>query len=182
MLVHGSTDFGRGAGGAPESLTDSYLPISASTPKVVVPRNRSAGSARRRKRKLRSTTRSQASSTAPTFAPSRQTLGAFLDMWIEGVRTELALTAWKSYADIICRWIKRAPRSQAARRADSGGRQGVARNAARPRRTQRPPALSTISAVRAPSGTELSPTPYVGTSSQPTRRAAPELLEPTHRS
>ncbi len=39
-------------------------------------------------------------------APSRQTLTAFLDQWIEGARTELALTAWTAYRDIIRRWIK----------------------------------------------------------------------------
>ncbi len=39
-------------------------------------------------------------------APSRQTLGAFLDQWIEGARTELALTAWTAYRDLVRRWIK----------------------------------------------------------------------------
>jgi integrase len=38
-------------------------------------------------------------------APSRQTLGAFLDMWIEGARNELALTSWTGYRDMIRRWI-----------------------------------------------------------------------------
>ena len=40
------------------------------------------------------------------MAPSRQTLGAFLDTWIEGVRNELALTSWTGYRDMIRRWIK----------------------------------------------------------------------------
>jgi integrase len=39
-------------------------------------------------------------------APSRQTLGAFLDMWIEGARNELARTSWTGYRDMIRRWIK----------------------------------------------------------------------------
>lgn len=38
-------------------------------------------------------------------APSRQTVGAFLEMWIEGARTELALTAWVNYGDSIRRYI-----------------------------------------------------------------------------
>ncbi len=39
-------------------------------------------------------------------APSRQTLTSFLEQWVEGTRTELALTAWTAYRDIIRRWIK----------------------------------------------------------------------------
>ena len=38
-------------------------------------------------------------------APSRQTLGAFLDIWIEGARHELALTSWTGYRDMIRHWI-----------------------------------------------------------------------------
>lgn len=40
------------------------------------------------------------------IAPSRQTLTAFLNQWVEGTRTEPALTAWTAYRDIIRRWIK----------------------------------------------------------------------------
>ena len=36
-------------------------------------------------------------------APSRQTLTSFLEQWVEGTRTELALTAWTAYRDIIRR-------------------------------------------------------------------------------
>ena len=39
-------------------------------------------------------------------APSRQTLGAFLDIWIEGARHELAVTSWTGYRDMVRRWIK----------------------------------------------------------------------------
>lgn len=34
-------------------------------------------------------------------APSRQTLAAFLDQWLQGARTELALTAWTAYEGIV---------------------------------------------------------------------------------
>jgi hypothetical protein len=34
-------------------------------------------------------------------APSRQTVGEFLDRWIDGVRSELAVTAWTNYRDVI---------------------------------------------------------------------------------
>jgi integrase len=39
-------------------------------------------------------------------APSRQTLGAFLDIWIDGARHELAVTSWTGYRDMVRRWIK----------------------------------------------------------------------------
>ena len=39
-------------------------------------------------------------------APSRQTLGAFLDTWIEGVRNEFAVTSWTGYRDMVRRWMK----------------------------------------------------------------------------
>ena len=35
------------------------------------------------------------------IAPSRQTLREFLDVWLEGVRSALALTAWTNYRDVI---------------------------------------------------------------------------------
>ena len=35
------------------------------------------------------------------IAPSRQTLREFLEVWLEGVRSELALTAWTNYRDVI---------------------------------------------------------------------------------
>jgi integrase len=33
--------------------------------------------------------------------PSRQTVGEFLERWIEGARSELAVTAWTNYRDVI---------------------------------------------------------------------------------
>ena len=38
-------------------------------------------------------------------APSRQTVAAFLELWIDGARSELAITAWTNYGDIIRRYI-----------------------------------------------------------------------------
>jgi integrase len=38
-------------------------------------------------------------------APSRRTIGAFLELWIDGARSELALTAWVNYDDTIRRYI-----------------------------------------------------------------------------
>ncbi len=34
-------------------------------------------------------------------APTRQTVGEFLERWIDGVRSELAITAWTNYHDVI---------------------------------------------------------------------------------
>src|SRR4029453_7308078 len=39
------------------------------------------------------------------IAPSRQTVGEFLAVWIEGAQTELAVTAWKNYAMVIDNYI-----------------------------------------------------------------------------
>jgi integrase len=39
-------------------------------------------------------------------APSRQTVGGFLDRWIEGVRPELALTAWTNYNDTVRNYVR----------------------------------------------------------------------------
>jgi integrase len=38
-------------------------------------------------------------------APSRQTVAAFLELWIGGARSELAITAWTNYGDIIRRYV-----------------------------------------------------------------------------
>ena len=35
------------------------------------------------------------------IAPSKQTVREFLEVWVEGVRSELALTAWTNYRDVI---------------------------------------------------------------------------------
>ena len=47
-------------------------------------------------------------------APSRQTLGAFLDTWIEAPGHELALTAWTGYRDIDPALDQAAPRRASA--------------------------------------------------------------------
>ena len=39
-------------------------------------------------------------------APSRQTVGEFLDVWIEGARSDLAITAWTSYRDVLANYVK----------------------------------------------------------------------------
>jgi integrase len=38
-------------------------------------------------------------------APSRQTVAEFLELWIDGARSELAITAWTNYGEIIRRYI-----------------------------------------------------------------------------
>jgi integrase len=39
------------------------------------------------------------------IAPSRQTLREFLEVWLEGVRSEVAITAWTSYRDAVNRYV-----------------------------------------------------------------------------
>ncbi|MEO7396927.1 MAG: site-specific integrase [Ilumatobacteraceae bacterium] len=39
------------------------------------------------------------------IAPSRQTLAEFLAIWIEGVRTEVQITAWISYKQVVDKYI-----------------------------------------------------------------------------
>lgn len=38
-------------------------------------------------------------------APSRQTVAAFLELWIDGARSELAITVWTNYGEIIRRYV-----------------------------------------------------------------------------
>jgi hypothetical protein len=38
-------------------------------------------------------------------APSRQTVAGFLELWIDGARSELAITAWTNYGEIIRRYV-----------------------------------------------------------------------------
>jgi integrase len=38
-------------------------------------------------------------------APSRQTVAGFLEAWIDGARSELAITAWTNYREIIRRYV-----------------------------------------------------------------------------
>ena len=38
-------------------------------------------------------------------APSKQTVREFLDSWLEGVRSELAVTAWANYRDVAHRYV-----------------------------------------------------------------------------
>ena len=38
-------------------------------------------------------------------APSRQTVAGFLEVWIDGARSELAITAWTNYREIIRRYV-----------------------------------------------------------------------------
>ena len=40
------------------------------------------------------------------IAPSKQTLGEFLEVWLEGLRSELAVTAWTNYRDVVHRYIE----------------------------------------------------------------------------
>ena len=39
------------------------------------------------------------------IAPSRQTLGDFLRIWVEGVRTEVQITAWISYKSMVEQYV-----------------------------------------------------------------------------
>jgi len=41
------------------------------------------------------------------IAPSRQTLGDFLNIWVEGVRTEVQITAWISYKQTVEQYVIR---------------------------------------------------------------------------
>ena len=38
-------------------------------------------------------------------APSRQTLAEFLEVWLEGLRFELAVTAWTNYSEVAHRYV-----------------------------------------------------------------------------
>jgi hypothetical protein len=48
-------------------------------------------------------------------APSRTTVRDFLELWLDGVKTEVALTAWVSYRQAVRRLHQPTPRIEAAR-------------------------------------------------------------------
>jgi hypothetical protein len=70
------------------------------------------------------------------IAPSRQTLGEFLTIWIDGVRTEIQITAFISYKQMVEQY-RSAPRLRSAssdlpRCTSSRGTRSRSRVAAKP--------------------------------------------------
>ena len=82
------------------------------------------------------------------IAPSRQTLREFLDVWLEGVRSELALTAWTNYRDVIKLYVVPHLGSRRLTELSPLAPEGVAEQAPHLGQQPRRPAEPSIRAAR----------------------------------